>query len=249
VVTGPATNINGREIVALGRYTADGQPDATFGSGGFVLDKRSTSPVGLAEDAAGRLLVIATTDFTASGLVRYSADGVRDSGFGSGGALAGFGNFVFPAGNLLVSADGTAVAPVNDGPRFGVGRFAVDEPALAATASQPRVCSGRVTTKNLTQLLRRGKTARFGKVGVALSLRQPGKVRISADARVGGRSARIGSVVVSYTTFGKSVATLAVSRGAARLLRGARSAQITLTAVGTDGGGGAFTGTRTLKRR
>jgi hypothetical protein len=151
-------------------------------------------------------------------------------------------------GDILVQPGGTALVPLNTGPRFGVARFAIDEPALAATATQPRVCSARVTTKSLTQLLRRGRTARFGKLGVALSLRQPGNVRVSAVARVGGRSVQIGGATVFYMSFGKAVATVQVSRAAARLLRPAKSAEITLTAVGTDGGGSAFTGTRTLKR-
>ncbi|MEA2467864.1 MAG: hypothetical protein QOJ57_1990 [Thermoleophilaceae bacterium] len=249
VVAGRGTNINGRDLVALGRYTTDGRPDPAFGSDGFVMDRGATAASGLAVDESGRLLVAATSGFTASGLVRYSADGARDAGFGLDGSLVGFGSYMPDAGDVVVESGGTAVVPLNNGARFGVVRFALDEPALAATASQPRVCSARVTTKSLTQLLRRGTTARFGKLGVALSLRQPGNVRVSAVARVGGRSARVGAATVFYTSFGKAVATVQVSRAAARLLRPAKSAEITLTAVGTDGGGSAFTGTRTLKRR
>jgi hypothetical protein len=247
VATGAATNVNGRDLVALGRYTADGRADAAFGSGGFVIDHGSVSPSALAVDDSGRLLTMATPDFSASGLVRYSGDGVRDTGFGLDGALGAIWSSSLEPGDLLLQPGGTAIAPLNDARRFGVLRFALDGPALAATAQEGRVCSGRVTTKSLTQLLRTGKSARFGKMNIVLDLRQPGGVRISAVARVGGRTARIGMKTIAYTSFGRSVATTLVSRAAARLLRPARSAQITLTATGTNGGA-TFSGTRTLKR-
>jgi uncharacterized delta-60 repeat protein len=247
VVAGRATNINGSDRVALGRYGGDGRPDPTFGKGGFVLDRRVQSPSAVAVDDAGRVLVLARSDYVAGGLVRYSPDGARETGFGIDGSLVGFQAYTTEAGDMLLQPDGTAIVALNNGSRFGAVRFALDEPALAATASQRRVCSARVRTKSLTQLLRHGKTSRFGKLGLALSLRQPGDVRMSAVARVGGRTANIGAATVPYTSFGKAVATLQVSRAAARLLRTAKSAEITLTAVGTDGGD-AFTVTRTLRR-
>jgi uncharacterized delta-60 repeat protein len=244
VVTGPATNVNGRDLVALGRYGADGRPDTTFGSGGFAIDRLSHYPNAIAVDAQGRLVVSAFAG-SGNGLVRYGAAGGRDTGFGVDGGLGGFVGGNLNHGDVLLEPDGTVLTTTSG---LGVSRFAVDEPALAATSGQGRVCSTRVITKSLTQLLRPGKTARYGKLSIALNLRQPGGVRLKVVARRGSKSASLGSAKLSFTGFGKGVATVPVSRAAARLLEGARSGTIVVTAVGTDGGT-AFTGSKTLPRR
>jgi uncharacterized delta-60 repeat protein len=85
--------------VAVGRFNADGTPDATFGTGGRVV-----TPVGAAADVAvavritpaGKIVVagysaVASTGPTASTnddalVLRYNADGALDTSFGTGGA-------------------------------------------------------------------------------------------------------------------------------------------------------------------
>jgi uncharacterized delta-60 repeat protein len=247
VAAGRGTNVNGRDQVVLARYTANGNADPAFGSGGFRFDRQASSPNDVEVTADGKLVVTGVNGFNGGGLLRYLADGSRDPAFGLGGGIGGFSSYGFEAHDLLLAADGTALAAVQDGLAFGVARFAIDEPALAATADQARACSARATTKNLRQLLRPGKKARYGKLNFVLNLRQPGRVTVKAVARVGTRSARIGTTTVTSMTFGKAIGSIAVSRKAARLMRGARRAAITLTAQGTEGGD-AFVGTRTLRR-
>jgi uncharacterized delta-60 repeat protein len=252
VAVGPASNVNGPRQLAFGRYTADGRPDATFGKGGFQIDRAGSSPTAIAVAADGKLVVTGGATFGGfsgggGGLLRYGADGTRDAGFGIGGALVGFSSFGLSADDVLLQPDGTALVAEQNGLDYSIARFAVDEPALSATAAEPRVCSVRVTTKSLRALLRRGHGRPFGKLLLAFQKRQPGPVRLRAVARAGGRTVVIGSVVRRGNTFAKDIADIGVSRAAARLLQGRSSATIVVTAQAA-GGGAATTGSRTLKR-
>jgi uncharacterized delta-60 repeat protein len=253
VVTGSASNVNGRRQLALGRYSADGHPDATFGNTGFLIDQDSLSPTAIAVAPDGKLVVTGAGGYGplpggGGGLLRYTADGAPDTGFGVGGALVGFSSYGLTAGDVLLQPDGTAIVAEEAGLDFAVARFALDEPALGATAGEPRVCSVRVTTQSLRQLLRPGKGRPFGKLLLAFNRRQGGGVRLSATVSVGGRTAPLGSATRSSTAFGKDIAEITVSKAAARLLRSAARGRIVVTAQGTDGGGGATSGGRTLKR-
>jgi uncharacterized delta-60 repeat protein len=75
---------------ALARFLSDGTLDATFGSSGKV-ESDAINPIGLAMQPDGAL-VVAVSACTASGtcrsgLLRYSAGGVPDRGFGGDGTV------------------------------------------------------------------------------------------------------------------------------------------------------------------
>lgn len=86
------------------RYTTDGALDHSFGNAGVVAIPESgvfaPAPVGVAVDSAGRVVAVGTSmplgfDLKTY-LVRYDADGIADSTFGS-------------AGNGIVEVDGSAI--------------------------------------------------------------------------------------------------------------------------------------------
>jgi uncharacterized delta-60 repeat protein len=134
-VTGTATNINGFDQFALGRYTTDGSADKSFGRDGFRIDRGVARPTSVALDPSGRLVVAASVAVAFNGgLARYLADGSRDGAFGHGGKLTGVrtdGN----SGDVLLNADGSALLVRFADGRFGVMRFALDEPALSAAGA------------------------------------------------------------------------------------------------------------------
>lgn len=84
---------SGREVIALVRLGADGDPDASFGVGGFVIAERSASwtPLAFGVDAEGRMLVggyaspAAGRFFLDAFVARFMPDGSVDASFGSGG--------------------------------------------------------------------------------------------------------------------------------------------------------------------
>jgi uncharacterized delta-60 repeat protein len=74
---------------------ADGAPDRTFGSGGFLslAPARFSSPNGVVIDAQGRMLIGATLEdgtmmHTQAAVLRLLPDGTLDPAFGSGGVAA-----------------------------------------------------------------------------------------------------------------------------------------------------------------
>jgi len=83
--------------VVLVRYSANGVPDATFGSGGIVLtsigssDSFSNAVVVQSADnkivLAGHANVNFTNNTSDIALIRYNADGTSDAGFGNGGVV------------------------------------------------------------------------------------------------------------------------------------------------------------------
>jgi uncharacterized delta-60 repeat protein len=82
---------SGGDFLAI-RYLADGSRDATFGGGDGIattdLDPRSTG-AGIARDSRGRFVLAGTAHLGSTdqfALVRYTADGLLDTGFAPGGA-------------------------------------------------------------------------------------------------------------------------------------------------------------------
>lgn len=137
-VAGTATNINGFEQVALGRFGSYGSVDRSFGRDGFRIDREAARPTSVALDPAGRLVVAASVaEPFDGGLVRYSADGTRDWPFGNDGELSGRST-PGASGDVLLNGDGTALLARSVDDKFGVVRFALDEPALTAA---PAGCS------------------------------------------------------------------------------------------------------------
>jgi uncharacterized delta-60 repeat protein len=240
VAVGTATGSLGRSLLVLARYSADGRVETSFGSGGFTIDRFAWEPTAVVVRDDGKLIVAGTADYadyySVSGLLRYNADGTRDTAFGLHGALAIFATFGSQTNQIVAQPDGTVLAAQTASGHFAVARFVVDEPALAAVAGSARVCSAGVATKSLSQLLRRGKTARNGKLRVVFERHQPGDVRVSAVARIGSRSVPLGAATPGSPAAGTDFVEISLSRGARRALRSAKRADIVVTLQGVDGG-------------
>ncbi|HKV72962.1 MAG TPA: hypothetical protein VJN95_00465, partial [Gemmatimonadales bacterium] len=89
VVAGYDIDSTGTWGVTVWRFTSAGQPDATFGTGGFVrLENPQSAGVGLALDGSGRPVVSGFawngTDWDAA-VWRFTTDGIPDSTFNGTG--------------------------------------------------------------------------------------------------------------------------------------------------------------------
>ncbi|MEN3332374.1 MAG: hypothetical protein V7641_1739 [Blastocatellia bacterium] len=94
IVIGGNTNGTGIGLsVALARYNPDGSLDATFGAGGKVIVNRAViqqSLTDLALQADGKIVAVGwhrPGKHSSFLLLRFTADGALDSGFGSGGEV------------------------------------------------------------------------------------------------------------------------------------------------------------------
>lgn len=106
----------GQRDLALARYTADGQPDNSFGVNGLV----KTDLGGFAEEATsavilpgGKIMVLGIST-NVSFLIRYNSDGTIDNSFASGRLnlpLIGKSIALQTDGKILVGGSTTGVAP------------------------------------------------------------------------------------------------------------------------------------------
>jgi len=242
---GSASNVVATGQLFLGRYTAAGALDTSFGERGFVLDPQVLAPHDLAVGADGSVTATASFElqpggYAGSGLVRYTAGGVRDAAFGLRGALGGVSSYGLVNGDVLLdAAEGTAYSAQQNGLAFGVTRFAVAGPATDAVAGEPAVCA-LATGPHL------GPLVRARRLEVSLRLRAPGPLRIGATARVAGRTITLGHVSLVARYIEGAVATVRLSPAASRRLAKLRSVRVTLTAGAP--GGVRTTYTRTLRR-
>jgi uncharacterized delta-60 repeat protein len=122
----------------LGRFNADGSPDATFGIGGRVttdFDGRTDQGEGVVVQPDGKLIVAGSSSVLDSTriptdpravLVRYNADGSLDASFAVGGKLTVAGAALTGAQDVAVQADGKIVAVGSQQSNFAVWRFNVD---------------------------------------------------------------------------------------------------------------------------
>ena len=133
LITGEV-QVSGVLNVLLARFTADGALDATFGTGGVTTtavtsEGDAAKAIALQADGkivvAGRTALFGTSDF---GLARYSAGGVLDPSFGTGGKVT----IDFLSGNdgaeaVLVQPDGKIVAAgfARNGNSIGLGMVRV----------------------------------------------------------------------------------------------------------------------------
>ena len=229
MAAGTADDVLARGQLFLGRYTAAGAVATGFAAGGFLMDPQITDAQDVALDSKGRILVSASFyllpgPYFGSGLVRYLDDGRRDTSFGLRGALGGVSSYGLTSNALLVdSAAGTALVAQGNGDRFAVSRLALDNPATALAAPAPTVCAMATGTK-LAAL----RTSR--RLGVSLRLRAPGHVRLSASVAAGGRTIALGHVTVFRPFIEGAVATIPISAGTARRLRGIKHATLTVLA-------------------
>jgi uncharacterized delta-60 repeat protein len=105
--------------VALARYTADGQLDPTFGSGGLV-----SADFG-GDDIANDVAVLPDGKLVTAGsptLARFNPDGTLDTSFGNGGSATAS----FTARALVVQPDGKLVVAGGLDGAFALARFTSD---------------------------------------------------------------------------------------------------------------------------
>ncbi|MEC3956419.1 hypothetical protein VMT65_25525 [Nocardia sp. CDC153] len=118
VAAGTSHGTTTGDNIALARYTADGMLDAGFGDGGKVstdLGTQADHANAVALTSEGRIVIAGSTHDPAQGdnfvLVRYTADGKQDTGFGDGGkATTDFGGKADVAYGLAIAPDGKLVA-------------------------------------------------------------------------------------------------------------------------------------------
>lgn len=245
---------------AIVRYLENGDRDDGFAGDGSVLDALGQGlyamvhPTAAAVDADGRLAVASER----SPVARYTPDGFRDAAFGIGGLLNLFsaptGDSLesLPDGALILGGgngrQGSQPAGFEDGP--AILRLGAAGAARESLRGQPGACFLRVRNPSLPHLLRRGRVAKNGKLLVGLFLTQPTPASglISATARAGGRTFDVGAVSFATRYAGGTAFEIKVRSAAARLLRRASSAVITITATFGDRDTTSVTASRTLRR-
>lgn len=115
-----ARNPDGREVLAIARYTSDGSLDATFGTGGMLTNDFSgqggeARAIELQRD--GKIVVAGLAGFLRAAkpqvdfaTARYNADGSLDSSFGNGGAaITDFLDVIDVASAMAIQPDGKIV--------------------------------------------------------------------------------------------------------------------------------------------
>jgi len=121
-------------------YAADGNLDATFGTGGKVITDIGVfeRPADIATQADGKIVVAATRPGEAAGsnsnmaLIRYNVDGSLDAGFGTNGVVfIDFNGQEDGASAVAIQADGKIViagdsAVLNQAGQFAVARVNAD---------------------------------------------------------------------------------------------------------------------------
>jgi uncharacterized delta-60 repeat protein len=98
----------------LARYNSDGTLDSTFGTNGKVHDTAAVAVSDVLLQADGKIVMVGTNNpswFQASGddfaVLRFNANGSRDTGFGSGGlVVTNFGGSIDLARAAVLTSDG-----------------------------------------------------------------------------------------------------------------------------------------------
>jgi uncharacterized delta-60 repeat protein len=132
IIVGGFAGINGRYDFALARYHSDGSLDTSFGSGGkatAAIGSGDAFLYGLAFQADGKIVATgyaATGATTAFALARFSANGILDTSFGTGGKVtAGFGNSAELGGSVVIQPDGKIAVAGATKISGGVSQFAL----------------------------------------------------------------------------------------------------------------------------
>jgi uncharacterized delta-60 repeat protein len=135
VVVGGESSNGSQTVFTLVRYTADGSPDSTFGSGGIVTTQvgtGSSAVTGLALQPDGKIVAegdaVAGSSQGVPGLARYETGGSLDSTFGSGGVVTTpvlGGDNVTP-GPVVLQPDGKIVVGATSPVGFAVIRYETD---------------------------------------------------------------------------------------------------------------------------
>jgi uncharacterized delta-60 repeat protein len=117
IVVAGGTISSGNVSFALARYTADGNLDPTFGTGGKVTTDfgHGEEAFALALQPDGKIVVAGGSAFGSGdfALARYGADGNLDPAFGTGGKVAADFGAAEAAAALAIQPDGKIVVTVN----------------------------------------------------------------------------------------------------------------------------------------
>ena len=118
---------------ALARYNADGSLDTDFGGdadGNNVKDGYVTTPIGSGVNSINEVAVLADGKILAAGisdndfaLVRYTANGSLDTGFGTGGKVTTDIGGADKIEGMAVLSDGKIVAGGHSGGDFALARY------------------------------------------------------------------------------------------------------------------------------
>jgi uncharacterized delta-60 repeat protein len=136
VIAGDAGDVDTRMF--LGRLTAKGELDTTFGSGGTAAPEFEGAEVSaaVARQADGKLLLVGTTAEAGvtMAVARYDAKGALDTSYGNGGRLTLAFGFPAAAGDAAIQPDGKLVVA-------GVADVGTNDPrpAVARLLAAPRV--------------------------------------------------------------------------------------------------------------
>ena len=211
IVAAGITNIEGTEVFAVARYTADGALDATFGEGGkstlFIGDFNGASSVAVQPD--GKIVVAGYTsikgqyDFL---VARLTETGSLDMSFGGAGyAVTDFNGFDDRINGISLQSDGKIVAAGNSysgmNNDFAVARYNQDG-ALDTTFDT----DGKTTTDfdgandscNAVAIQYDGKIVVAGEA--EFQVPPPAKTIKAGKAQLGGMNSDFG--LVRYTTTG-----------------------------------------------
>jgi uncharacterized delta-60 repeat protein len=213
---GDAVGPGGSSVLAVARYRDSGVPDTTFNGDGRVLTdipssgSESTAAVGV--DHLGRIVLSGVKNLGTAkfGLVRYSAEGVLDPSFGSGGIVStdfpegpseGSGAMAFDAADRIVSA---GFARVGNQTSFAITRHRDDgtlDPSFSGNGRQVIVFANLSTSANAVAIDRQGR------IVVAGSARQPssavgqiGIARLLANGEPDSSFGNEGRVLTSFQT-------------------------------------------------
>jgi uncharacterized delta-60 repeat protein len=242
------------------RYLPNGARDTAFAGDGSVLDAlgqglySAVSPTGAALDANGRLTL--ATQY--GPLVRYTEAGARDLAFGTEGILrvfsapSGMSIAARPDGSLFLGGVNSRQGSRPTGFEWGAAimRLAGSGQALESLKGQPAACAFRVRNTSIRHLLRRSRTARYGRVLVGAFLPQPtpGGGQVVARATAGGRTFELGSHSFATNYAGSSSFEVPIRKASYARLARARSVRIELTLTLADRDTTAATAARTLSR-
>jgi uncharacterized delta-60 repeat protein len=202
IVAAGVTDENGPPHVALARYTADGAPDAGFGSGGILDINAGSSSNGSSEAHAlliqpdGKLLVAGYATGTGNSdflVMRLHADGTFDTTFGTNGIVRtpigtgeDIGNAMVlqPDGRIVVA--GTAVITDNRHD-FAIARY------TSTGALDPTFGTGGFTTTAVGP---------GDDVAYALTLMPWGRFVAAGSERISTSAAGTDLALVSYNADG-----------------------------------------------
>lgn len=248
--TGPPGEMEYVTKFALGRYTAEGELDLSFGSGGIASVRRGVgddfgSAVAVAAD--GRLILAGSYDHNpapleeadAPALLRFNPNGSLDPSFGSGGIVLG----VSPAGiadefleGMALQQDGRILTAAAAYPASGPGSAVVSRYLVAQSAGP---LAGPPAPSNAFGF---GKVKRNKKAGTAeLTVEVPGPGTLVLRGKSVVKKSRVS------TRAGKLKLLVESKGGAKRKLGRAGKATVNIKVTFRPDGGVPRTRKKTIK--